>query len=119
MTLDFLQVLIVLWYILMLPLAANAMSDVWFYGDIFQRPRNYFKSKTGFFAELLSCEFCLAYHIVLTLVLLTVVPVVFLPSPWCYAGALPVAWLAAVDVLHRLQDYEADKQEWSERDDDA
>lgn len=89
-------------------LAARALLDLWLEGDLFspwrsnlEEWRTLWRSGAkaprlrlmGFLGKLLTCRFCLGYHVTLWLALL---------SSWIAAAPqeLPFLWLAAVALDH-------------------
>lgn len=76
-----------------LTLAASAIVDVWFNGSIFATQRAAIEDSEGFWAELLSCPFCLLHHTPWILIVLFVIP----GGAWMYPvyalAATRLAWL--------------------------
>lgn len=95
----------------LIALAADAITSAWFYGSIFERWRNYFKKlqETGttrtswFFGTLLTCNFCLPYHIAFWTLVLLWLPGIFLGEPWHTVSRVPLYAFAATTVIHFLQ----------------
>jgi hypothetical protein len=93
----------------MLVLAIQQVCDTWFNGTIFANTRAYLEVWEGlestryvdrflrFFAELLSCPFCLAHHVMFILVAVCWLPT-FLTScaSWGSVPMIPVYGLAAL-----------------------
>ena len=86
-----------------LTLAADAILTAWFYGSIFESARKYFKKLEGLIAELTSCRLCFSYHPPFWLLLLYACSF-FVESEVCkFLIKLPIYSLAVTDVVHFLQ----------------
>lgn len=92
-------------------LSVDAILTAWFYGDIFERPLNFFtkwsESKYTFFwfiGKLLSCPICLAYHVSFWTGILIFVPVLFMPEDHYQYWMFIFYSLAVTSVVHKLQD---------------
>jgi len=97
--------------IVAIALAISQVCDTWFNGTIFAEARAYLEVWQGvepvsrrdkvwqFFAELLSCPFCLSHHVMFVLVSVCWLPT-FLEScaAWGVLTMLPVYGLAALRV---------------------
>lgn len=85
-----------------LVLAADAVTTVWFYGSIFEKPLNYFKNRKDMLGELMSCNLCLPYHIAFWFVLLTTLSLL-MPTWVGKVWEVVLYSLAVTDLLHFLQ----------------
>ena len=95
--------------IVALALAINQVCDTWFNGSIFAGTRAYLEVWQDvessryidrirrFFANLLSCQFCLSHHIMFFLVVICWLPTLLADvPPWSFITMLPVYGLAAL-----------------------
>jgi len=87
-------------YFITVVFATDAALRAWFYGSLFQKWREYFYNKPGLLGDLLSCPFCLSYHVVFWLFALTYTPSLFLAQPWKTICLLPTVILAAISCFH-------------------
>ena len=85
--------------IFLVSVAVSAVIDTWFTGSIFEKQRQQLDARTGFWADMLSCKFCLTHWVAAVLCLLVVVPPLLL-GPWVAelcripAYVMVVVWLA-------------------------
>lgn len=108
--------------IVMLALAIQQVCDTWFNGTIFAGTRAYLEVWEGlestrrvdrilrFFAELLSCPFCLAHHVMFILVAVCWLPTFLVGSAsWGTITMIPVYGLAALQLSVLLHGAISDK----------
>lgn len=80
-------------------LASDAIISAWRTGSLFSRERAILEAKTGFFPELLSCAFCLSYHVP-AWVAIFISGSHLLDEPWKSIIQWPFCSLALTSVLN-------------------
>ncbi len=73
-------------------IAAEAMTQLTCKAEIFDRPRNWLKSLSGFTNELLSCPYCVSVWVAA----LTVLIYIYFDLAW---------WFVLLLVIHRLSNF--------------
>jgi hypothetical protein len=84
-------------------LAADAITSAWFYGSIFEDSREFFAKQKGLLAELMSCTFCLPYHICFWTIVLLWATAQTLPEHLAIVPRSILYTFAATDAVHWLQ----------------
>lgn len=104
-----------------LALAINQVCDTWFNGSIFAGARAYMEvwqdvesprrvdRMRRFFANLLSCPFCLSHHVMFFLVVVCWLPALLAATPpWEIITMIPVYGLAALRLSLLLTEATSD-----------
>lgn len=100
--------------------AAEAISTAWFYGGIFENLRKTMEKREGKLGQLLGCPLCFSYHPPWILLLLFVFPSLFLNDTWAILSKLPVYSLAITSIHRRIfglpeiDDDEEEKEEYQD-----
>ncbi len=100
-------------------LATRAVLRAWFYGSLFEKWLGYFERRPGLLGDLLTCPFCLSYHVVFWLFVAFYVPSLFFSYPNKIIWFLPAVILASISCFHSLWGInpEARDEEDNEKDD--
>lgn len=87
-------------------LATRAIIDVWFNSELFVSPRAHIEAYMGpgmvppWWARLLSCPYCLAYHAAFWVVWTVVTVGLFAPHPWPTFVQIVVYIIAVAHAAH-------------------
>lgn len=91
-------------------LVSKSIQECWFKGSLFEDYRKSIETKEGFIYSLLSCPFCLSYHIPFWLLGYTLLISILLPEPWSLVFKLPIYSLAVTFVVNRIRMVNTDDQ---------
>ncbi len=89
----------ILFDLICVALATDAISTAWFNGSVFEDLRKKMEKRGGWLGELLGCPLCFSYHPPWILLLVFVLPSLFVSDTWALLVKLPMYALAINSVV--------------------